>query len=72
MFITIFSSPEPSIYPLSVVVVVVVVGVGVNFSHFHSLLQNQWVNFNQTWHKATLGEGDSSSFNKDNYEIAKI
>ena len=22
------------------------------------LLQNHWVNFNQTWHKASLGEGD--------------
>ena len=43
------------------------------------LLQKQWVNFNQTWHKASLGEGDSSLFNEgprpfpmgDNYEIAK-
>ena len=26
------------------------------------LLQNQWSNFNQTWHKACLGEGDSSLF----------
>ena len=40
-------------------VVVVVVGVVVNFSHFH-LLQNHWANFNQTWHKASLGEGNSS------------
>ena len=32
----------------------------VNFSHFHLLLQNHWANFNQTWHKASLGEGDSS------------
>ena len=42
------------ICPLSVVVVVVVgfiVVVVVNFSHFHLLLQNHWVNFNQTWHK---------------------
>ena len=44
------------------------------------LLQNHWANFNQTWHKASLGEGDSSFFFKwrarpflrgDNYEIAK-
>ena len=34
----------------------------VNFSHFHLLLQNHWANFNQTWHKASLGEGDSSLF----------
>ena len=33
-----------------------------NFSHFHLLLQNHWANFNQTWHKASLGEGDSSLF----------
>ena len=39
--------------PLSVIVVVVVV----NFSHFHLLLQNHRTNFNQTWHKASLGEG---------------
>ena len=48
----------------------------VNFSHFHLLLQNHWANFNQTWHKASLGEGDSSLLSKgphpfprrDNYE----
>ena len=34
----------------------------VNFSYFHLLLQNHWANFNQTWHKASLGEGDSSLF----------
>ena len=42
---------------LSIVVVV-------NFSHFHLLLQNHWTNFNQTWHKASLGEGDSSLFKR--------
>ena len=26
------------------------------------LLQNHWVKFNQTWHNASLGEGDSSLF----------
>ena len=31
----------------------------VNFSHFH-LLQNHCANFNQTWHKASFGEGDSN------------
>ena len=57
-----FSSPEPkagtyliTICPLSVVVDVLVV---LNFSHFH-LLQDHWGNFNQTWHKASLGDGDS-------------
>ena len=47
------------ICPLSVVVFV---GVVVNFLHFYLLLQNHWANFNQTWHKASLGEGDSSLF----------
>ena len=32
--------------------------LSVNFSHFHLLLQNHWANFNQTWHKVSLGEGD--------------
>ena len=42
---------------LSIIVVVVV-----NFSYIHLLLQNHWTNFNQTWHKASVGEGDSSLF----------
>ena len=46
-----------NICPLSVFVVVVI-----NFSHFHLLLQNQWANFNQTWHKSSLCEDDSSLF----------
>ena len=29
---------------------------------FHLLLQNHLANFNQTWHKVFLGEGDSSLF----------
>ena len=32
------------------------------FSHFHLLLQNYLANFNQTWHKASLGVGDSNLF----------
>ena len=47
-----------SCWPLSVGGVLV--GVVVNFSHFHLLLQNHWVNFNQTWHKASLGYEDPS------------
>ena len=51
------------ICPLSVVVIVVVfVFIVVNFSHFDLLLQNQWASFNQTWHKSSLCEGDSSLF----------
>ena len=33
----------------------------VNFSHFHPLQKHQ-ANFNQTWHKAFLREGDSNLF----------
>ena len=36
--------------------------VSVNFSYFRFLLMNHWTNFNQTCHKAVLGEGDSSLF----------
>ena len=35
--------------------------LSVNFSHFH-LHQNHWANFNQTCHKTSLVEGDSSLF----------
>lgn len=34
----------------------------VNFSPFHLLLQNHRANFNQTEHKALLGEGDMGLF----------
>ena len=34
----------------------------VNFSHFQVLLQNHCTIFNQTWHKASYGGGDSSLF----------
>ena len=34
----------------------------VNFSHFHLLLQNRQANFNQTWHKSFLSNGNSSLF----------
>ena len=55
------------IWPLSVVVVIVVVVivvvvVVVNFSHFQFLLQNQWTNFIQTWHKPYVAEGNWSLF----------
>ena len=29
---------------------------------FKNFLQNHMTNFNQTWHKATYGKGDSSLF----------
>ena len=34
----------------------------VNFSHFHFLLQNHWIYFNQTWHKPSIAEQNSSLF----------
>ena len=66
----VFSSPELkaqvsfSDHLSSVVCLSVCLSVrlSVNFSHFHLLLQNHWANFNQTWHKASLGEGDASLF----------
>ena len=33
--------------------------LSVIFSHVYLLLQNHWANFNQNWHKVSLGEGDS-------------
>ena len=33
----------------------------VKYLHFR-LLQNRWTNFNQTWHKSSLGEGDSELY----------
>ena len=34
----------------------------VNISQFHPLLQNHWANFNQSWHKASLGKGNLIMF----------
>ena len=31
--------------------------LSVNFSYLRLLLKNHWANFNQTWHKASLGDG---------------
>ena len=62
----VFSSPEPktqvsfSNHNLSVVAVIIVVGL--NISHFHLLLQNHRANYNQTWHKLFLVEGESNLF----------
>ena len=48
--------------------------LSVNFSYFR-LLKNHWANFNQTWHKASLGKrgykGPFPFLRGDNYEIAK-
>ena len=66
IFSFVFSSPELkaqvsfSDHLSSVVCPSVCLSVrpSVKFSHFHLLLQNHWTNFNQTWHKASLGKGD--------------
>ena len=36
----------------------------VNNSHLPLLLRNHWGNFNQTWHKAPLDDGNSSLFTR--------
>ena len=81
-----FSSPKPkaqvsfSDQNLSIVrhrCCLVVVVIVVNYSHFHLLLQNHRANFNQAWHRASLGKGNSSLFKwrtqprVDNYEKQK-
>jgi hypothetical protein len=33
-----------------------------DFLHFRLLLQNRWANRNQSWHKSSLGKGDSDLF----------
>jgi hypothetical protein len=59
-YLTVFSSPELkaqvsySDRPVSVC----------KLLHFRLLLQNHWANFNQTWHKSSLGEGHSSLFKR--------
>jgi hypothetical protein len=39
-----------------------VVRLSVNFYIIRLLLQNHWAIFNQTWHKSSLGGGDSNLF----------
>ena len=63
---SVFSSPEPKAQvsycrPFSCVVVVRRPS-SVNFLHFHLLLENAWLDFNQTWQKSSLGVGDSKLF----------
>ena len=59
-----FSSPEPKARvsycrPFSSVVRR---PSSVNFLHFHLLLENAWLDFNQTWQESSLGVGDSKLF----------
>ena len=46
--------------------------LSVNFSHFHLLLQNHWTTFNQSWHKASLGKGDSCLFKCSTWHKASL
>ena len=75
---SVFSSPEPKARvsycrPFSSVVrrascvvrrasSVVRRASSVNFLHFHLLLENAWLDFNQTWQESSLGVGDSKLF----------
>ena len=59
-----FSSPEPKAQvsycrPFSSVVRR---ASSVKFLHFHLLLENAWLDFNQTWQESSLGVGDSKLF----------
>jgi hypothetical protein len=68
----VFSSPElkaqvsfsdrPASVCLSVLPSVCVCLSVCKLLHFRLLLQNHWTNLNQTWHKLSLGEEDSSLF----------
>ena len=50
----IFSSPELFLSP--------VVRLSVNCFYFQILLKNHWANYNQTWHKASLGNNRGFKF----------
>jgi hypothetical protein len=43
-------------------------GVGL----FKNLLENHWANFNQTWHKSSLGEGVQVCSNEGDSPRVKI
>ena len=63
-FWVIFSSPDLKAqvsFSYGLLSVCLSVHLPVNFPLFH-LLQNHWANFNQTWHKASFGGGNSSLF----------
>jgi hypothetical protein len=55
-------------------------GDKIGVESFKNLVQNHWANFNQTWHKSSLGEeiqvwtneGDYPSPRGDNCETVKI
>ena len=47
------------------------VHLSVYFYFFPLLLKNHWANFNQTWHKASLGKRDTSLFNEEPFPFAR-
>ena len=63
-----FSSPEPKAQVSYSIAVrfrpssIVRRPSSVNFLHFHLLLENAWLDFNQTWQESSLGVGDSKLF----------
>ena len=58
---TLFSSPEPKAQVSYCRPFSSVGASSVNFLHFHLLLENAWLDFNQTWQESSLGVGDSNS-----------
>ena len=58
---SIFSSPEPKWASNVLLSVFVRRPSFVNFVHFH-LLEDTWLDFNQTWQESSLGIGDSKLF----------
>ena len=39
---------------------IIVFVIVLNFSNFYLIPQNHWAKLNQSWHKASLGKGDSN------------
>ena len=62
-YFSLFSSPEPKArVSYCRPSCVVRRASSVNFLHFHLLLENAWLDFNQTWQESSLGVGDSKLF----------
>jgi hypothetical protein len=64
---SIFTSPELKAHVsfsdrLLSIVCLSVWRLSVRLLHFQLLLQNRWANFNQSWHKSSLGKEDSELY----------
>ena len=57
-----FSSPEPKAQSELLPSVFGSRPSSVNCLHFHLLLENTWLDINQTWQGSSLGVGDSKLF----------